>query len=101
MERGRAGSLLAPVLAPGKRVLGLGGSSVPRAGTRCHEGELSRGARCPSPALAVPDVSPGCGAMAPSDRGAGMRCSQHSAGHASASAQVERRGSRGKTESKV
>lgn len=60
MEWGRACSLLTLVLAPGKRVPGFGSSLVPCAGTRCHEGELSRGARCPSPAPAVPDAAPGC-----------------------------------------
>jgi len=45
MEQGWAHSLLAPVLAPRKRVLGFSGSLVPRVGTRCHDGELSHGAQ--------------------------------------------------------
>lgn len=51
MEQGRPCSLLAPLLAPGKRVPGFGGGAVPRAGTLRGEdkgeGELSP--RCPLP----------------------------------------------------
>lgn len=49
MEQGRPCSLLAPVLAPGKRVPGFGGGAVPRAGTPRGEGEGELSPRRPLP----------------------------------------------------
>lgn len=83
MEQGRSCSLLAPVLAPGKRVPGFGGGVVPRAGTPHGEGELSPWRPLPlassGSAGCIGRSVRGCGGAAlvtaPSHRGEGGRWS--------------------------